>query len=91
MDPRPPLTAAEEAAFQALQRQLVSQWHRIASRSREEQSVVVVPSMSLELDVSPAVLQAYEERFLFLMLLLRLPRARVIYVTSQPILPEVVD
>lgn len=91
MDPRPPLTAAEEAAFQALQRQLVSQWHRIASRSRDEQSVVVVPSMSLELDVSPAVLQAYEERFLFLMLLLRLPRARVIYVTSQPILPEVVD
>ena len=91
MQTRPPLTPAEEAAFQALQRQLVPQWQRISSRSREEQSVVVVPSLSLDLDVPAAALQAYEERFLFLMLLLRLPRARVIYVSSQAILPEVID
>jgi hypothetical protein len=36
-------------------------------------------------------LQAYEERFLFLLLLLRQPRARVIYVTSQAIHASVVD
>ena len=35
--------------------------------------------------------QAYEERFLFLLLLLRQPRARLIYVTSQAIHPDVVD
>src|SRR5262249_35603327 len=34
---------------------------------------------------------AYEERFLFLLLLLRQPRARLIYVTSQSILPSTVD
>ncbi len=38
-----------------------------------------------------AVLQAYEERFLFLLLLLRQPRARLIYVTSQTILPSIID
>lgn len=91
MESRPPLTAAEEAAFETLQRQLVAQWQVISSRSREAQSVVVAPSLSMDLDIPSAVMQAYEERFLFLMLLLRLPRARVIYVTSQPILPEVID
>jgi hypothetical protein len=35
--------------------------------------------------------QAYEERFLFLLLLLRQPRARLIYVTSQAIHPDIVD
>src|SRR5206468_2424097 len=34
---------------------------------------------------------AYEERFLFLLLLLRQPRARLIYVTSQAVHPDVVD
>ncbi len=36
-------------------------------------------------------MQPYEERYLFLLLLLRQPKARLIYVTSQPILPSVVD
>src|SRR5262245_42444630 len=45
----------------------------------------------MDLDMGGAQLQAYEERFLFLLLLLRLPRMRVVYVTSQPILPDVVD
>src|SRR6476659_9992057 len=38
-----------------------------------------------------AVLQAYEERFLFLLFLLRQPRARVVYVTSQTIAPEIIE
>ena len=35
--------------------------------------------------------QAYEERFLFLLLLLRQPRLRMVYVTSMPIAPEIVE
>ena len=35
--------------------------------------------------------QAYEERFLFLLLLLRQPQLRMIYVTSMPISPTVVE
>ena len=35
--------------------------------------------------------QAYEERFLFLLLLLRQPRLRMIYVTSMPIDPRIVE
>jgi hypothetical protein len=47
--------------------------------------------MSIDAIDSGAVIQAYEERFLFLLLLLRQPRARLIYVTSRMILPSIID
>jgi hypothetical protein len=85
--------APEEAArrFEALQRKLVPLWSSMRSFNQDEQTVVVVPSITVEFDVQGAAMQAYEERFLFLLLLLRQPRARLIYVTSQSILPGTVD
>src|SRR5262245_38989497 len=47
--------------------------------------------MNVDAAMSSVRQQALEERFLFLLLLLRQPRARVIYVTSQQIHPEVLD
>jgi hypothetical protein len=88
---RPPWSAADQAEFERLQRSLKSQWALIATHSKQEQSAVVVPSLSMDLQMGGAQLQAYEERFLSLLLLLRLPRMRVVYVTSQPILPDVID
>jgi hypothetical protein len=82
---------AEQARFDALQRKLVPLWKSIRSLSQDEQTIVVVPSMDFDVDVSGSVIQAYEERFLFLMLLLRQPRARLVYVTGQAIHPSVVD
>ena len=35
--------------------------------------------------------QAMEERFLFLLMLLRQPRLRMVYVTSMPIAPEIIE
>lgn len=56
------------------------------------ESIIVVPSITIEhRDPNPTELQAYEERFLFLLFLLRKPRLRMIYVTSQPIDPEIID
>ena len=40
---------------------------------------------------SGSLTQAYEERFLFLLMLLRQPRLRMIYVTSLPIAPEIIE
>lgn len=55
--------------------------------------MVVVHSIGLDVpDHLIPVFPAYEERFLCLVLsLLRAPRSRVIYVTSQPIHPRVLD
>lgn len=86
------MTAEEAAArFDALQQKLVPLWQSIRSMNQEPQTIVVVPSMTLDVDVPASMLRAYEERFLFILLLLRQPRARLVYVTSQAIRPEVVD
>jgi len=77
--------------FDRLQKKLVPLWKSIEAFNQDPQTIVVVPSMSVELAGAGAVVQAYEERYLFLLLLLRQPRARLIYVTSQAILPSIID
>src|SRR5438876_10496162 len=80
-----------EDQFDQLQKKLVPLWKSIERFNQDPQTIVVVPSMSIDAIGSGAVMQAYEERFLFLLLLLRQPRARLIYVTSQTILPSIID
>ena len=77
--------------FDRLQEKLVPLWKSIERFNQDPQTIVVVPSMSIDAIDSGAVIQAYEERFLFLLLLLRQPRARLIYVTSRTILPCIID
>src|SRR5919198_4166475 len=87
---RPP--SDDDARFEELQRKLVPLWHSIEAFNQDEQTIVVVPSMTLDNVLEQgSEMQAYEERFLFLLLLLRQPRARLIYVTSQTILPSIID
>jgi hypothetical protein len=94
IDPLPvsPSLSPDEAErrFEALQDTLVDQWKAIGSLNALEQTMVVVPSISLDFNAPGLTLQSYEERFLFLLLLLRKPRMRIIYVTSQTILPSVI-
>jgi PGM1 C-terminal domain len=85
------LAMDSNAEFDQLQKKLVPLWKSIERFNQDPQTIVVVPSMSIDAISSGAVMQAYEERFLFLLLLLRQPRARLIYVTSQTILPSIID
>ena len=86
------LSEAEAASrFDRLQQKLVPLWKSIREFNQSEQTIVVIPSQTLEFECKGAEMQAYEERFLFLLLLLRQPRARMIYVTSQTILPTTID
>jgi hypothetical protein len=80
-----------QTEFDHLQKKLVPLWKSIERFNQDPQTIVVVPSMSIDAIDSGAVIQAYEERFLFLLLLLRQPRARLIYVTSRTILPSIID
>ncbi|MFC5379727.1 peptide ligase PGM1-related protein [Aquipuribacter nitratireducens] len=79
--------------YDALQARMVDVW-RDMRQGHGDESVVVVPSVSVDRSGTPppsAVLQAMEERSLFLLLLLRQPRLRLVYVTSMPIPTAVVD
>src|SRR5436309_13710889 len=87
----PRLATGSQDQFDRLQKKLVPLWKSIEHFNQDPQTIVVVPSMSIDAIGSGAVIQAYEERFLFLLLLLRQPRARLIYVTSQTILPSIID
>jgi len=85
------LVMDSQAEFDQLQKKLVPLWKSIERLNQDPQTIVVVPSMSIDAIGSGTLMQAYEERFLFLLLLLRQPRARLIYVTSQTILPNIID
>jgi hypothetical protein len=78
--------------FGELQARLRSIWPTITLRSLGDidRTMVVVHSISFAVpDHLIPVFPAYEERFLCLVLsLLRAPRSRVVYVTSQPIHPR---
>ena len=87
-----PTPGEMQARFERLQARLVDLWASMHEMSPDPQTIVVVPSLSLELlEGSGIIVQPYEERYLFLLFLLRQPLARMIYVTSEPIRPSVVD
>jgi hypothetical protein len=84
-----------EQSFAELQAQFRSIWPNVTLRSigDVERTIVVVHSISMDVpDQLIPVFPAYEERFLCLVLsLLRAPKSRVVYVTSNPIHPRVLD
>ena len=98
MNPQPPfpaeLTREEEIArFERLKPRLQEVWQALVDRDEEPYTSVVVPSLTLdqsELRKLPGA-SFYEERLLFLLIRLRNPRARMVFVTSQPVHPFVLE
>jgi hypothetical protein len=80
------------AMFDELQATMPGVWD-IMRLNLEDESVVVVPSVTVDRvgGRTGAMTQAYEERFLFLLLLLREPRLRMVYITSMPVQPTIVE
>jgi hypothetical protein len=96
--PKPPFACdldldTELAAFDALKPRLAELWGTIFPGDQEHYTSVVVPSLTLDQDELRKLPGAafYEERLLFLLIRLRNPRARLVYVTSQPIHPMVLE
>lgn len=78
--------------FARLQTRMPEVWRAMGLNEHGE-SVVVVPSVTIDRvgEGSGSLMQAYEERFLFLLLLLQEPRLRMVYVTSTPIAPSIIE
>jgi hypothetical protein len=86
---------AEDARFRRfdhLQERMRVVWKAMRQDYGDE-TVVVIPSITLDRAVARAgsLTQAYEERFLFMLVLLRQPRLRMVYVTSLPVAEDIVD
>ena len=93
MQPFAPGSPQELAAFADLQTQLPEMYERVSHNLRSEHLVVVVPSLSMDPRELAKISGAhhYEERLLFFLMLLRRPRTRVLFLTSQAIHSSVVD
>ena len=84
-------TIAERFAY--LQQRLLPIWEALETSRPVAHTSVVVPSLSFDQDELSKIqgVSFYEERLLFSLIRLRNPQARVVYITSQPIHPEIVD
>ena len=98
MIPKPPfacnLSLEEElVAFERLKPRLAEIWSALTASDDRSYTSVVVPSMTLDQSELRKLVGApfYEERLLMLLIRLRNPKAHVVYVTSQPVHPLILE
>src|SRR5215467_12607969 len=88
-----PYSAEERSLFNDLQVNMKKQFEQIFPDKLAERTVVIVPSLTLDTEILSKVkgIVHYEERLLCLLMLLRLPLTKLIYVTSVPVPDVIVD
>jgi hypothetical protein len=82
-----------ESDFGRLQLQLRERWLSVDQFDAEERHILVVPSLSLDQEELQKIEGAhyYEERLLCALIRLRNPNTHLVYVTSHPLHPSIVD
>ena len=88
-----PGSADELRRFERIQERLAPLFRRVFPYPRAPRTIVVVPSLSLDAEELAKIsgVHHYEERMLCLLMLLRMPRTHLVFVTSQPIAAPIVD
>ncbi len=86
-------SAGEIAHSLALQERFKANFADIFGNPAAPRTVVIVPSITFDREVMSRITGVvhYEERMLCLLLLLRFPRTRVVYITSTPIAEPIID
>ncbi|NEQ28065.1 MAG: carboxylate-amine ligase, partial [Microcoleus sp. SIO2G3] len=83
----------QAAQFRQLQSQLRDRWQSIEQFDRSDCDIIVIPSLTLDQQELKKIkgVNYYEERLLFSLIRLGNPNTRLVYVTSQPIHPSVIE
>ena len=91
--PEPAGQNLELEEFERLKPRLLQVWKAVEGSADQKHTSVVVPSFSLDQRELAKVdgISFYEERLLFFLIRLRNPRARLVYVTSQPVHPLILE
>jgi hypothetical protein len=89
----PPGSGEERIAFAALQARLPALFRAVFADPSAPRTVVVVPGLSMDADVLAKVVggRHYEERQLAMLMLLKLPNTRIVFASSTPIAPAIID
>ena len=79
--------------FDLLQQRFATSYKEKFQDKLAEKTVVIVPSLTLDHEMLNTLKGSvhYEERLLCMLMLLRLPKTRVVYITSVPVDPSIVD
>jgi hypothetical protein len=89
----PRLNTLERSEWDAMQAQLEDQFKWHFQDPLAPKTVIILPGLSLDAEILTKLTGAihYEERLLCLLLLLRMPKTNVVYLSSVPIDNEIVD
>ncbi len=88
-----PDSAEELKEFDKIQKGFANQFELFFPDNLAPKTIVVIPSLTLDQEVLAKIDGAmhYEERLLCLLMLLRMPRTKLIYLSSTPIDPVIID
>ncbi len=88
-----PGSAEEKIAFNNVQEILNKQYEEVFPDKLAPRTVVILPSLTLDQEILSKVkgIVHYEERMLCLLMLLRMPQTKIIYITSVPISDVIID
>src|SRR5690348_2473594 len=89
----PPGSDEERKQFSLLQEGFKEQFRKIFPDKLAPRTVVIVPSFTLDSDILSKVtgILQYEQRMLCLLMLLRMPLTKLIYITSEPVPESIID
>src|SRR5215203_3804455 len=88
-----PAIEFETQQFKKLQQNFAPQFESVFPDKLAPKTVVIIPSLTLDAEILQKIdgVNYYEERMLCMLLLLRMPQTHVVYVTSMPVDPVIVD
>ena len=88
-----PGSLQEALLFKKIQEQFKEQFEKAFPDKLAPKTVIIIPSLTLDQEILSKVkgVVHYEERLLCLLMLLRMPRTHVVYITSTTIDPAIID
>ena len=86
-------SVAETILFKKIQQRFPQQFEHIFPDKLAPRTVIIIPSLTMDIEILSKIsgVNHYEERLLCMLMLLRMPRTNVIYVTSETIDPIIID
>ena len=88
-----PGSGEEKQSFNELQEGFKKQFETIFPDKLAPRTVIILPSLTMDTDILAKVkgIMHYEERMLCLLMLLRMPLTKIVYITSMPVADIIID
>jgi hypothetical protein len=79
--------------FAELQQRFIRHYREIFSNDLAEKTVIIIPGLTLDQQILETIngIEHYEERMLCMLMLLRMPHTKLIYISSVPVDNSIID